>query len=205
MRLQIAFQIFYVFVCLAALGLRCCACAFSGLVSAAYSLAALVWASHCDGCSRCRAGPGAHRLRRRGTQASLPEACGVVTDQESNLCALRCQVGSSRLGHRLLPLLLSPSVVSDPVQPHRRRPARRPRPWDSPGKSTGLACHFLLQCMKDKSIYNVSESQFTSASLVGVTVGHLPEVCLSDWRLGDKSGPERGPLNHLKKHIYLKM
>ena len=108
---------------LAALGPRCCACAFSGLVSAACSLAALVWASHCDGFSRCRAGPErtgsvvvAHRLR-------YPEACGAVADRESNLCALRCQAGSSRLGHRLLPLLPSPSVVSDPVRPHRRRPA----------------------------------------------------------------------------------
>ena len=25
-----------------------------------------------------------------------------------------------------------------------------PRPWDSPGKSTGVGCHFLLQCMKGK-------------------------------------------------------
>ena len=26
-----------------------------------------------------------------------------------------------------------------------------PRPWDSPGKNTGVGCHFLLQCMKGKS------------------------------------------------------
>ena len=25
------------------------------------------------------------------------------------------------------------------------------RPWDSPGKSTGVGCHFLLQCMKVES------------------------------------------------------
>ena len=25
-----------------------------------------------------------------------------------------------------------------------------PRPWDSPGKNTGVGCHFLLQCMKVK-------------------------------------------------------
>ena len=25
-----------------------------------------------------------------------------------------------------------------------------PRPWDSPGKDTGVGCHFLLQCMKVK-------------------------------------------------------
>ena len=33
---------------------------------------------------------------------------------------------------------------------HRRQPTRLPRPWDSPGKNTGVGCHFLLQCMKVK-------------------------------------------------------
>ena len=36
------------------------------------------------------------------------------------------------------------------VRPHRRQPTRLPRPWDSPGKNTGVSCHFLLQCMKVK-------------------------------------------------------
>ena len=40
------------------------------------------------------------------------------------------------------------SVVSDSVWPHRRQPNRLPCPWDSPGKNTGVGCHFLLQCMK---------------------------------------------------------
>ena len=43
------------------------------------------------------------------------------------------------------------SVVSDSVQPHRWQPTRLPRPWDSPGKNTGVGCHFPLQCMKVKS------------------------------------------------------
>ena len=37
------------------------------------------------------------------------------------------------------------------MQPHRWQPTRLPRPWDSPGKSTGMGCHFLLQCMKSES------------------------------------------------------
>ena len=41
--------------------------------------------------------------------------------------------------------------MSDSVQPHRQQPTRLPRPWDSPGKNTGVGCHFLLQCMKGKS------------------------------------------------------
>ena len=36
------------------------------------------------------------------------------------------------------------------MRPHRRQPTRFPRPWDSPGKNTGVGCHFLLQCMKVK-------------------------------------------------------
>ena len=36
------------------------------------------------------------------------------------------------------------------VRPHRWKPTRLPHPWDSPGKNTGVGCHFLLQCMKVK-------------------------------------------------------
>ena len=34
--------------------------------------------------------------------------------------------------------------------PHRWQPTRLPHHWDSPGKNTGMGCHFLLQCMKVK-------------------------------------------------------
>ena len=47
--------------------------------------------------------------------------------------------------------------MSDSVQPHRRQPTRLPRPWDSPGKNTGVGCHFLLQCMKVKSEREVAQ------------------------------------------------
>ena len=43
------------------------------------------------------------------------------------------------------------SLESSPtLRPHRRQPTRLPHPWDSPGKNTGVGCHFLLQCMKVK-------------------------------------------------------
>ena len=48
--------------------------------------------------------------------------------------------------------------MSDFVRPHRRQPTRLPRPWDSPGKNTGVGCHFLLQCMKVKSKSEVAHS-----------------------------------------------
>ena len=48
--------------------------------------------------------------------------------------------------------------MSDSVQPHRWQPTRLPCPWDSPGKNTGVGCHFLLQCMEVKS-----ESEFAQS------------------------------------------
>ena len=50
------------------------------------------------------------------------------------------------------------SVVSDSVRPQRRKPTRLCRPWDSPGKNTGVGCHFLLQCKKVKSEREVAQS-----------------------------------------------
>ena len=44
------------------------------------------------------------------------------------------------------------------MRPHKRQPTRLPRPWDSPGKNTGVGCHFLLQCMKLKSESEVAQS-----------------------------------------------
>ena len=48
--------------------------------------------------------------------------------------------------------------MSDSVQPHRWQPNRLLCPWDSPGKNTGVGCHFPLQCMKVKSESEVAQS-----------------------------------------------
>ena len=48
--------------------------------------------------------------------------------------------------------------MSDSVWPHRWQPTRLPCPWDSPGKNTGVGCHFLLQWMKVKSESEVAQS-----------------------------------------------
>ena len=48
--------------------------------------------------------------------------------------------------------------MSDSVRPHRLQPTRLCHPWDSPGKNTGVGCHFLLQCMKVKSESEVPQS-----------------------------------------------
>ena len=58
------------------------------------------------------------------------------------------------------------SVMSDSLRPHRQQPTRLPRPWDSPGKNTGVSCHFLLQCMKVKSESEVTQSCLTLSNLM---------------------------------------
>ena len=45
-------------------------------------------------------------------------------------------------------------TMCDPIG----QPTRLPRPWDSPGKNTGVGCHFLLQCMKVKIESEVAQS-----------------------------------------------
>ena len=51
--------------------------------------------------------------------------------------------------------------MSDSVRPHILQPTRLRCPWDSPGKNTGVGCHFLLQCMKVKSESEVAQSCWT--------------------------------------------
>ena len=48
--------------------------------------------------------------------------------------------------------------MSDSLRPHRWQPTRLRCPWDSPGKNTGVGCHFLPQCMKVKSESEVAQS-----------------------------------------------
>ena len=53
-------------------------------------------------------------------------------------------------------LLQSCPTLCDPID--GSPPTRLPRPWDSPGKNTGVGCHFLLQCVKVKSEREVAQS-----------------------------------------------
>ena len=53
------------------------------------------------------------------------------------------------------------SIVSESVRPHGLQPTRLLHPWDSPGKNTGVGCHFLLQCMKVESESEVAQSYLT--------------------------------------------
>ena len=48
--------------------------------------------------------------------------------------------------------------MSNSVQPHRRQPTRLPCPWDSPGKNTGVGCHFLLPSLDNICKEHISKS-----------------------------------------------
>ena len=50
------------------------------------------------------------------------------------------------------------------MRPHRGQPTTLPHPWDSPGKNTGVGCHFLLQCMNVESESEVIQSCLTLAT-----------------------------------------
>ena len=76
--------------------------------------------------------------------------------------------------------------MSDSVRPHRWQPTRLPHPWDSPGKNTGVGCHFLLQCMNVKSESEVAQSCLTlrnpmDCSLPGSSVHGIFQVRVLEW------------------------
>ena len=76
--------------------------------------------------------------------------------------------------------------MSDSVRPHRRQPTRLPRPWDSPGKNTGVGCHFLLQCMKVKRKSEVAQSCPTlsdpmDCSLPGSSIHGIFQARVLEW------------------------
>ena len=76
--------------------------------------------------------------------------------------------------------------MSDSVPPHKRQPTRLPCPWDSPGKNTGVGCHFLLQCMKVKSESEVIQSCPTlsdpmDCSLPGSSVHGIFQARVLEW------------------------
>ena len=72
------------------------------------------------------------------------------------------------------------------MQSHRRQPTRIPCPWDSPGKNTGVGCHFLLQCIKVKSESEVAQSCPTlcnpmDCSLPGSSVHGIFQTRVLEW------------------------
>ena len=101
-----------------------------------------------------------------------PNSCSMTPTPASHCCCCCCcQVTS---------------VMSDSVQPHGLQPTRLLCPWDSPGKNTGVGCHFLLQCMKVKSESEVAQSCLTlsdlmDCSLQGSSVHGIFQARVLEW------------------------
>ena len=78
--------------------------------------------------------------------------------------------------------LLSCPTLCHPI----RQPTRPHCSWDSPGKNTGVGCHFLLQCRKVKSESEVAQSCPTlcdpmDCSLPGPTVPGIFQARVLEW------------------------
>ena len=95
--------------------------------------------------------------------------------------------------------------MSDSVQHHRRWPTRLPHPWDSPGKNTGVGCHFLLQCMKGKresevaqlclTLYDPMDCSLPGSSVQGILQARVLEwgaIAFSDCKAVDTNCPGSG-------------
>ena len=89
--------------------------------------------------------------------------------------------------------------MSNSVRPHRRQPSRLPRPWDSPGKNTGVGCHFLLQCVKVTSESEVAQSCQTlrdpmDRSLPGSSIHGVFQARVLEWGAIPTPGPSNSTL-----------
>ena len=74
-------------------------------------------------------------------------------------------------------------ILCDPID---GQPTRPRHPWDSPGKNTGVGCHFLLQCMKMKSESEIPQSCPTlsdpmDCSLTGSSVHGIFQARVLEW------------------------
>ena len=61
------------------------------------------------------------------------------------------------------------------------QPTRLPRPWDSPGKNTGVGCHFLLQCMKVKSESEVAQWCLTLSDPMDSSIHGIFQARVLEW------------------------
>ena len=121
-----------------------------------------------------RSGQAACCLEVKHREGDSPREHGVLPpppDLTRSCCCCCCPVAS---------------VLSDSVRPHRRQPTRLRHPWDSPGKNTGVGCHFLLQCMKVKSESEFAQSCPTHSnpvdcSLPGSSVHEIFQARVLEW------------------------
>ena len=99
------------------------------------------------------------------------------------------------------------------MRPHRWQPTRLPHPWDSPGKNTGVGCHFLLQCIKVKREREVAQSCPTLSdpmdySLLGSSIHGLFQARGLEWGASAFSVTtcclSLKPMSHILRFCFIK-
>ena len=110
--------------------------------------------------------------------------CSAPENGDEGLCPPppRCCVDclTSHLAAKSLQLC---PTLCDPIGGSPSRPCC---PWDSPGKNTGVGCHFLLQCMKVKSESEVAQSCLTlsdptDCNLPGSSIHGIFQARVLEW------------------------
>ena len=93
------------------------------------------------------------------------------------------------------------SVVSDSVRPHGWQPTRLLRPWDSPGKNTGVGCRCLLRATP-LTEPNSKKKSFPSPSVLEWNCENLPWMRQQWWQcsVGDRlEFPEQSAGSRLQR------
>ena len=85
------------------------------------------------------------------------------------------------------------------MRPHRWQPTRLLRPRDFPGKSAGVGCHCLLQCMKVKSESQVAQSCPTLSD-PGSSVHGIFQARVLEWGATAFSGKSLSRVQLLRPH-----
>ena len=98
---------------------------------------------------------------------------GMWTEQHSWGCCSAQVRGTMSLSTEFAAATAKSLQSCPTLRPHRRQPTRLHRPWDSPGKNTGVGCHFLLQCIRVKSKSEVAQSCPTPVPLVKNSFGEF--------------------------------
>ena len=111
---------------------------------------------------------------------------GPSLEISSSMTAACRALGKNWGGQHLLSQTAKSLQSCPTLRPHRRQPTRLPRPWDSPGKNTGVGCHFLLQCMKLKSESEVAQlcttlSDPMDCSLPGSSIHGIFQARVLEW------------------------
>ena len=73
--------------------------------------------------------------------------------------------------------------MSISVRPHKWQPTRLPHPLDSPGKKTGVGCHFLLQLQSFIFLVLFTDKETKAQKKKVIFQGHT----VDDWELGFKA------------------